>query len=80
MCIVKCYTGSFTYYVTTKGEGGGVRNDYATVTFPLSNAEFDYGGGDLVLDWQWLSNVWMAPMYSDVATPTHTGFFCTKLW
>ena len=38
--------GSFTYYVITKGEGGGIRNDYANVIFALSNAEFDYGRGE----------------------------------
>ena len=37
--------GSFTYYVITKGKGGGFRNDYANVIFAQSNAEFDYGMG-----------------------------------
>ena len=29
-----------------QGGGGRFRNDYATVTFALSNAEFDYGRGE----------------------------------
>ena len=45
------HKGSFTYYVITKGEGG-FRDDYDTVIFALSNAEFDYGrgGGGLETD------------------------------
>ena len=29
-----------------QGGGGGFRNDYANVTFALSNAEFDYERGE----------------------------------
>ena len=41
---------SFTYYVITKREGGGFRNDYTNVIFALSNAEFYYGRGGLKTD------------------------------
>ena len=40
------FKGSFTYYVITKGEGGGFWNDYANVIFALSSAESDYGRGE----------------------------------
>ena len=36
-------------WISTRGGGGGFRNDDANVIFALSDAEFDYGRGTKVI-------------------------------
>ena len=54
--------GSFTYYVITKGEGGGFRNDNDNVIllYPVPNLITE-GGGGLETDKNWLRNMCEAP-------------------